>query len=658
MSTELGLNGYEFDSNNKIWTRPGYGGIAYNDGDEVEQRLQHILQHAEDLSVLSDELQGHCTDWPSLYHLSGSRANILRPLSKYLSGDILEIGAGCGAITRYLGECGSTVLALEGSPRRAAIARERSRDLDNVTVVSDRFDSFNLDKKFDVVTLIGVLEYSNLFSQGDDPALIMLERARSLLKPGGVLLVAIENQFGLKYFSGAPEDHLGVPMYGIENRYKSNQPQTFGRKVLLDMFQRSGYRDTQFLYPFPDYKFPASILPSHAFTKEKFDAAALVWQSVRKDPQFPPVVHFSSELVWPSIIQNDMAPDLANSFLIVARNTEPIDIDSSTLAWHYSTNRRRAFCKEAVFSSQASGKIEVQYRYLAPSPPAEQSSHGPLEFSRPSSSCYELGPCLLERLIKIVSEPNWTMEDVEAFFSRYLGYISAICAAEGRQIDTSGAESELPGFVFDIIPQNIICQADDDWIAIDREWTMKEGLTVGYLLFRVIGSLLGAMSRIARPHEASIITAEDLLRSLFSRLGFTFSLNTVEKYMNLEATIQRHVSNRKFDVKLELESWTLKQLSPALKWIDEKHEVALIGKIARLEAGISQRDVQASQMQNYIAEYEKNLAVVKAENLRLTEDRGRLHEDLNAATRQLQEIQASKSWKITAPLRYLNRFFN
>ena len=37
----------------------------------------------------------------------------------------------------------------------------------------------------------------------------MLQRVRSLLKPEGKLIVAIENQLGLKYFAGAPEDHLG-----------------------------------------------------------------------------------------------------------------------------------------------------------------------------------------------------------------------------------------------------------------------------------------------------------------------------------------------------------------------------------------------------------------------------------------------------------------
>ena len=181
-TTLLARAGYALSQPDPIWIRPGYAGIAYSDGDEAEQRLAAILAAATDLSVFSRELATQWTDWPSLYHLSSSRANLLRPFWDRLEmAEVLDIGAGCGAITRYLGECGARVLALEGSPRRAAMARSRTRDLDNVTVVADRFDQFVCDQRFDVVTLIGVLEYAALFTEGDEPAVRMLERVRDLL---------------------------------------------------------------------------------------------------------------------------------------------------------------------------------------------------------------------------------------------------------------------------------------------------------------------------------------------------------------------------------------------------------------------------------------------------------------------------------------------
>jgi 2-polyprenyl-3-methyl-5-hydroxy-6-metoxy-1,4-benzoquinol methylase len=224
MRDQLTKAGYAFDSLVNIWARPGYASINYSDGDSVENRIREAIASATDVSIFSSELRGHCIDWPSTYHLSSSRANILRPFENQLVGKrVLEIGAGCGAVTRYLGEIGANVLALEGSRRRAAIARNRTRELKNIEVLSDNFDEFAAVGSFDFITLIGVLEYAPMFIRGENPALEMLKRARSMLAADGKLIIAIENKLGLKYFAGAPEDHTGEPMYGIESRYTGAQ---------------------------------------------------------------------------------------------------------------------------------------------------------------------------------------------------------------------------------------------------------------------------------------------------------------------------------------------------------------------------------------------------------------------------------------------------
>ena len=119
---------YHLDSVTGVWSQPEFQSFDYSDGEETEQQLQHIIDTASDISSLSPELRQHSVDWPTTYHLSGLRANILRPFEITSEHDVLEIGAGCGALSRYLGECGASVLALEGSFRRARIARSRTRD--------------------------------------------------------------------------------------------------------------------------------------------------------------------------------------------------------------------------------------------------------------------------------------------------------------------------------------------------------------------------------------------------------------------------------------------------------------------------------------------------------------------------------------------------
>src|SRR5476649_1491157 len=98
----LEAGGYVLNPDTGVWSRPGYQSLAYSDGDDSESWLAHIIRQASDLSVLSRELSSHCHDWASLYHLGLARGNILRPFEHCLTGNILEIGAGCGAISRYL----------------------------------------------------------------------------------------------------------------------------------------------------------------------------------------------------------------------------------------------------------------------------------------------------------------------------------------------------------------------------------------------------------------------------------------------------------------------------------------------------------------------------------------------------------------------------
>ncbi|NMQ04306.1 class I SAM-dependent methyltransferase [Candidatus Accumulibacter phosphatis] len=157
---------YIFDSELRIWRTPTHDSIAYSDGDEVERRLLSILKQTRDLSSTSDELRKQIVDWPTEYHFSPTRANLLRPFRIDKSQRILELGCGCGNLTRYLGESGAHVTAVEGSVVRASIAAERCRDLANVMIVADSIELFTSAGGFDMVTLIGVLEYAPLFFRG------------------------------------------------------------------------------------------------------------------------------------------------------------------------------------------------------------------------------------------------------------------------------------------------------------------------------------------------------------------------------------------------------------------------------------------------------------------------------------------------------------
>ena len=600
--------GYVFDAQVNVWSNPDYKGIAYNDGDEIETRIANIIRDAQDITTLSTELRQNITDWPSQYHLTSERANIMRPFATSLKdAQVLEIGAGCGAISRFLGECGATVLSLEGSPRRASIARSRTRDLDNVTVLTEKFDQFQCAFQFDVITLIGVLEYANLFTPGDNPALSMLQRVKQLLKPNGKLIIAIENQLGLKYFAGAPEDHFGVPMIGIEGRYGKNQAQTFGRSALTKLLQQAGFIKSHFLAPFPDYKLPTSIVTEAGFSHPHFDAASFASQSVRRDPQMPEVCHFSPELAWPVLFANDLGLELANSFLIIASPLTQELIQTDELAYHYSTTRLAQYCKETVFVTD-SDEVTVNYRRLSKdsctSAVKNSTQSSSIDFICPERDKYIFGKPLAREFLDIVAKDGWTFDQVGQFITRYVSIVKTIAKKDANKVDAASFDDLLPGKYIDCVPQNIVVDAFGAHTFIDKEWELTTPVEVNHLVFRSLAFLCNAITRFGRPVSCENLTIYQFIEKVIAATELQLRQGDLDRFSALEASIQFEVSGVDANKFFQLQKTRL---------------------------------IPISSLPNILSERELQIA-------RLLQ--------------RIEDLEKSTSWKVTAPLRSIFSFGN
>ena len=238
------------------------------------------------------------------YHLSPERPNLLRAFDWDRRSRVLEVGAGCGAVTRFLGERFDEVVAVEGDPARALNAALRVRDLDGVSVVNGNFQSLELGE-FDLLVAIGVLEYAHLYSDSAYPHQEALLQMRSRLGDAGLLVLALENKLGMKYFAGAREDHSSIRFDSIEGYSRSGRRTgvTFGQTELARLLSDAGFETVSFFYPFPDYKFARSIVagdvgPAAAAGLSEFIGT----EGTRGDGQ--PV--FDSRLAWREALQNGL----------------------------------------------------------------------------------------------------------------------------------------------------------------------------------------------------------------------------------------------------------------------------------------------------------------------------------------------------------------
>lgn len=652
MNNILECIGYIFFPEKRFWSKPDYHGINYSDGDEPENRIAAIVEQATDLSVLSSELSKQCTDWPSRYHLSGTRANILRPFADFLKGSfVLEIGSGCGAITRYLGECGAEVIALEGSPRRAAITASRTRDLSNVTVLAEKFDQFQCEHQFDTITLIGVLEYANVFTPSETPALTVLQRVRSLLKPNGKLIIAIENQLGLKYFSGAPEDHIGQAMYGIEGHYKSGQPQTYGRLVLVDLLRQAGFDTSKFFLPLPDYKLPVSIITQEGIDSAGFDASAFAWQSARRDSLLPKITYFSLELAWPIIFLNSLALDMANSFLILALLKPQQFSESNILAYHYNTDRHLEYCKETIFLRDSKRGIIIERKRLGiglDSSPNQITLNQPeSEFGFYCNDCdsYSFGYILSLDFIRIVTTDGWSMEQIKKFLQKYINALKHLIEKEGGYYDLSSSYSLLPGFYLDATPNNILILKDGSIVLIDKEWESPVSIEFGYLLFRSIAWMMGMVTRFGRNHYTDTLTYGSLIKLIFEATGFSLNHKDYSRYLDSEALFQKKVTGRStHDISLWLE-----QPLPTLNINQTVAKLADWGQRLQHQLETTNSHLSEANTKNDRIFFElQHLQHVRAS---LEERISRLEYRELELTVWINAMLSSISWKITAPLR-------
>lgn len=549
-----GLQAYRFDEASHCWLRTDeVHEWAYSDGEAVEENLYRLIAESNDRSVLSPELASKITDWPTRYYLSARRANLLRPLAGMLKGDVLEIGAGCGAITRYLGETASSVVAMEPSPRRARVAAKRCEDLSSVSVVVDNLEAFDTPARFDVVTLIGVLEYAERFSGRADAAAHWLACAKRLLKPGGILLVAIENQLGLKYFAGAPEDHLGRPMLGLSDLYGQSGARTYGRESIETLMRTAGFVDVAFALPFPDYKLPTSVLLARGTdAMPGFDGgAALASASAIKDPQMgrPPL--FAIDRTWSVIAQNRLLVDMSNSFLVVAHTApaaEPFGVDNDAVSgYHYSVERQRAFVKEACFR-QEDGQGWVRRRFLADEDVREVQGFA----CRPLDERYLHGDSISQSIYEVMMHDGWRISDIGHWVRRWLDAVALHVGIDLKTLHASGysAELMLSGDVLDLVPHNLVRQPDGEARFIDLEWEAPGTISLGYLAFRGLLEIVSGCVSVARPYDERHASVAHFVADTMRECGADLLLlsSDLDRYIEMERRFQEAATGRASDL--------------------------------------------------------------------------------------------------------------
>lgn len=503
----------------------GKRAFGYSDGAWVERYLESAFREAKDLGSESEELETYIKDWNTEYHLSRKRKDILAGLQHSRSAKVLEIGSGCGAITRFLGENYDTVVAVEGSYNRARLARLRTRDLDSVEVYASRYQDIGLEGQFDIVFCIGVLEYAPTYVDGDDPFHDALTSMRRMLRPGGTLVLAIENKFGLKYFSSSTEDHSGTFFEGIEGYPRMNRYfETFG-KIELETLLSGYWNDIRFYFPFPDYKMPSLLLSEEGASA--LDVGEMIAGLQERDYARSNVPLFDNRLAWREVSRNGLVSHLANSFLVVASDTivaPLVPTMNDRLATLFNRERRACFATRTDVERSGS-RVIVRKAAANPELPAVTSS---FRFA-PQESEWTGVETVAYRLFRLAHDPK--IDDALLLAGVRSWWSFVLAAGNGKA---------LAGDLLDAVWHNCGQQSDGSISRFDHELAWTADIEPEVLLIRSAYQWHMRYSSAKLPHlmkRRGIGT----IRAIAGRIGVDITSRHIRRFVEIEAQLQSDI---------------------------------------------------------------------------------------------------------------------
>lgn len=184
--------------------------------------------------------------WFVFYHLSDHRSAVLRWYPFHSDASVLEIGAEMGAMTGALCDRVRKVTVTENSVFCAEAIARRYCKRENLTIYAADFRKIAFEEKFDYIILFGKREWI---------CTAYIDEMMSLLKPDGILLMEVENKYGIQNLCGKRDQVTGMSFasFGCGNGHSLH------RAELEEILKASQADRWKFYYPLPDYIAPRAI---------------------------------------------------------------------------------------------------------------------------------------------------------------------------------------------------------------------------------------------------------------------------------------------------------------------------------------------------------------------------------------------------------------
>ena len=501
--------------------------------DSTEQHIRKIIQNALDISSASAELDSQWVYWPTEYHLNAMRANLLRGLNLRNIRTALDVSAGCGVITRYLGESGIQTDALEAEHANAEIIKLRCHDLNNVHVFNLSLDEARLPKNaYDAIFLIDALDNTWLMQSDSEEygeaVIEILKRLKAGLTENGLLCIAASNRMGLKYLMGASDGCYNRPYIGL-NGYPGNpQNRNYDRREWQTLLNKAEFPCYTFAYPFPDHLLTRVILSDRFVKTDRYAHSSLY--HVKSRDYFNTAWRPNDDefLRWETLGHSGYLADFANSFLIMAAGDEAIL--NQVLPYdfiHFSNPLRQKKYGTVTYKLRDADRVCKKK-----TTPASDQVNNTLFCHTPEADSYFQGPLLTSAWLHALLD-----NDADSAFKIWLKEYYAFLVDYFK-------DNQLRTCALDLLPFNIIVDAQGVYKTFDLEWHSDVIFEPEFIFFRAL-MWFGYTHEIFITRfceQRNLYTINDFIIHGFNLLSLPFE-DKMERFVALEERIHQKIDS-------------------------------------------------------------------------------------------------------------------
>lgn len=243
--------------------------------------------------------------------LSEVRTNIINWYDFKKNCTILELNGNYGEITGFLCDKAKQVVTIEEVKEFASLIEKRYFDRDNLEIKVGYIENIEITEKFDYVVIIGIAEELEKY----------IQYAKKHLNDNGMILLAINNKFGIKSFLSCREEYKMV----------NNSNTAISKNDINNILEKENLK-YKYYYPLPDYKL-TNVIYTEKYTPD--------FENISRDITYKDgTVNFNEVQAYKELLKDSKEnfKFFANSFLLEISKNE---IKDNLIRFVSHTNMRK-----------------------------------------------------------------------------------------------------------------------------------------------------------------------------------------------------------------------------------------------------------------------------------------------------------------------------